>query len=58
MPEEKRQRDLSKVRRYNTLAARESRRPDKLKFHQRAMENLWVAMGWGEYPSRQQERLL
>ena len=49
---------LAKTRRYNTLAAREQRRPDKLKWHERAMEELWRAMGWGERPSRQQGRLI
>lgn len=49
---------MAKARRYNTLAAREQRRPDKLKWHGRAMEQLWQAMGWGEYPDRQQGRLV
>lgn len=49
---------LAKTRRYHTLAAREQRRPDKLKWHQRAMESLWAAMGWGDYPDRQQGRLV
>lgn len=55
---EQRRIELGKVRRYNTLAAREQRRADKLKWHARAMEELWRALGWGEYPDRQQGRLI
>lgn len=42
--------DLSKARYYRTLAAKEHRRSDKLKFHDRAMAEMFRALGWGEYP--------
>jgi hypothetical protein len=52
--------DLSKVRRYHTLAAKEHRRADKLKWRARALSEMWRVMGWGTYPgdAEQQERLL
>lgn len=51
--------DLSRVKRFNTLAAKEQRRGDKLKWHNRAMAEMWRVMGWGEYPGdTQQGRLV
>ena len=38
------QKHLAQAKRFNTLASRESRRADKLRFHERAMDHLFAIL--------------
>lgn len=50
--------DLSKARYYHTLTAREQRRADKLKFHDKAMAAMFSALGWPRRADDAQGRLV
>lgn len=46
--------DLSKARYYFTLAAKERRRADHMKFHDKGMDAMFAALGWPRQPGPQE----
>lgn len=50
--------DLSKAKRYFTLAGKERRRTDRLKWHDKAMAELRSALGWPQKNDNPQGRLV